>query len=84
MGLRTILLICWLMPLVLLLPILYQEYGPHPPEVVETNTNMRVRMCREHIDAAKVNPEDAGTRTAIDECVTAGYVSKDEVRTTLD
>ena len=84
MGLRTVFFICWLMPLSLLLPILYRELGPQPQPLAETNTAMRIRMCREHIETAKAEPEDHGTRAALDECVTAGYITADEIRTAFD
>ena len=84
MGLRTVIFICWLMPLALLVPILYQEFRPLPQSAAETTTAMRIRTCREHIVAARADPEDHDTRTALDECVTAGYISADDIRSATD
>lgn len=84
MSLRFVLIICWMMPLVVLVPILYEEFRPRSEPVVETNSKMRIRMCREHIDAAKANPDDQDTEDAVAECVTAGYISGSELKTALD
>lgn len=84
MGLRTILIICWMMPLALIVPILYQKHIAPPESVRESNTNMRVRMCREHIQTAKANPGDEVARTAVDECVVAGYITGKEADVVID
>jgi len=52
--------------------------------VAETNSGMRVRMCREHIDTAKAEPNNEAARQAVDDCVMAGYLSRDAVGTSLD
>ena len=84
MSLRFILIICWLMPMTVLVPILYEEFRPRTEPVVETNSKMRIRMCREHIDAARSNPADQDAEDAVAECVTAGYISGEELKTAMD
>lgn len=80
MSLRFVLLISWSFPALLLGWIFYHEYAVAPPPVVETNSQMRTKMCREHIDTAKADPSDTVARQAIDECAAAGYISTREIK----
>jgi hypothetical protein len=84
MSLRFVLIVSWAMPGLLLGWIVYHEYGTQPQPVVETNSNMRVRMCREHMQTAKADPADDVARQAIRECGDAGYLSRQEVELALD
>jgi hypothetical protein len=80
MSLRFVLLISWSLPALLLGWILYHQYGVEAAPVVETNAKMRTKMCREHIDTAKADPNDTVARQALEECVAAGYTSTREIK----
>lgn len=84
MSLRFVLLISWSLPLGLLAAILYHEYATEAAPIVETNSKMRIKMCREHIDSAKQDPADNVARKAIEDCTTAGYLTRKEVELALD
>jgi hypothetical protein len=84
MSLRFVLVVSWSMPALLLAWIFYHEYGTQAQPVVETNSNMRIRMCREHMQTAKADPADDVAREAIKECGNAGYLSPKEVELALD
>jgi hypothetical protein len=84
MSLRFVLLVSWSLPALLLGWIAFHEYATDAQPVVETNSNMRVRMCREHVDTAKANPADDIARQAVKECGDAGYLSRQEVELALD
>lgn len=78
MGLRYILLIVWIMPLAAIAGLLYHDLVVPAPAPQETNRAMRTRMCREHVDLARTEPKNALARTAVDECVAAGYITSAE------
>ncbi len=84
MSLRFILVVSWAFPLMLLGWVVYHEIAAPAQPVDETNAKMRIRMCREHIDTAKSNPDDTAAKTAIEECTAAGYLTKSEVELALD
>ncbi|MDB5525129.1 MAG: hypothetical protein JWM58_2892 [Rhizobium sp.] len=84
MSLRFIFVVSWALPVLMLAWILYHERTTLNQPVIETNSKMRIRMCREHIDTAKADPADTLAKQAVDDCVTAGYISKDEIKTAID
>jgi hypothetical protein len=84
MGLRFILGVSWSLPLALLAWIFIHEYGLPSAPVLETNTRMRVKMCHERVATAKADPNDAAARQAIEDCVMAGYITREDARITLD
>lgn len=84
MSLRFILVVSWAFPLMLLGWVMYSEIAVPTRPLDETNSKMRIRMCREHIDTAKSNPDDKAAKTAIEECTAAGYLTKNEVELALD
>ena len=84
MSLRFIFVVSWAFPLMLLGWVVYHEIASPTPPVDVTNAKMRIRMCREHIDAVKANPHDAAAKNAIVECTAEGYISKSEVELALD
>ena len=84
MGLRVILLTIWLMPLVGVVGLLYYEFMMTATSLPETNRAMRERMCREHVDLARSEPANATAKTAIGECLDAGYLTQAEGITAID
>jgi hypothetical protein len=84
MSLRFVLVVSWAFPGMLLAWVIYNEIATVSAPVVETNARMRTRMCREHVAAAKADPKDAITRQAVDECVLAGYITREDVEIALD
>jgi hypothetical protein len=84
MSLRFVLVVSWSLPALLLGWIAFHEYATPRQPVVETNSKMRVRMCREHMEAARADPADDIARQATRECADAGYLSQQEVELALD
>jgi hypothetical protein len=84
MSVKFILIVSWAMPLMLLGWILYGQFAATIPPADETNAKMRIRMCREHMDEARADPNDTIARQATEECVVAGYIRRHEGRTALD
>ena len=84
MSLRFIFVVSWMFPLLMLGWILYHERSTENQPIVETNSGMRIRMCREHIDTARANPKDSIAKQAVEDCVVAGYLTRKDVETALD
>jgi hypothetical protein len=84
MSLRFVLVVSWSLPALLLAWIFYHEYATQAQPVIETNSNMRIRMCREHIETARADRTDDAARDAVKECGSAGYLSQKEVELALD
>jgi hypothetical protein len=84
MSLRFVLVVSWFLPGLLLGWIAYHEYGAQAERIAETNSKMRIRMCREHMEAARTDPADDIARQAARECADAGYLTRREVEFALD
>lgn len=84
MGLRFILGIIWLLPLVAGGGLLYHEFMMAPASLPETNRAMRMRMCQEHADLARNDPANDAARVAVEECVGSGYLTQAEGLTAID
>jgi hypothetical protein len=78
MGLRFILSVIWLLPLVASAGLLYYEFMVPASALPETNRAMRTRMCLEHADLARSEPANTTARVAVDECVGSGYITEAE------
>lgn len=84
MSLRFVLVVSWACPLLLLAWVVYHEVAAPNQPVIETNSRMRVRMCLEHVDAARANPADDAAKQAVDDCILAGYISNSQAGTAVD
>ena len=84
MSLRFIFVVSWALPVLMLAWIVYHERTTLNQPIMETNSKMRIRMCREHIVTAKADPADDVAKQAVEDCATAGYISKDEIKTAID
>jgi len=84
MGLRLILTLIWLLPLVASAGLLYYEFMVPASSLPETNRAMRTRMCQQHADLARNEPENNTARAAVDECVVSGYITQAEGITAID
>ncbi|MGV3552546.1 hypothetical protein [Rhizobium sp.] len=78
MDLRSILLVAWAIPLGAAGALLYHEYMMPSAAGPETNRAMRTRMCLQHADLARAEPENAIARVAVEECVGSGYITHAE------
>lgn len=84
MGLRLILATIWLLPMAAVVGLLYYEFMMPAASLPETNRAMRARMCREHVDLARIEPANDAARVAVEECVVSGYISKADGITAID
>lgn len=84
MGLRFILTMIWLLPLVASGGLLYYEFMIPATSLPETNRAMRTRMCQEHADLARNEPANSAARVAVEECVGSGYITQVEGLTAID
>lgn len=84
MGLRFILTLIWLLPLIASAGLLYYEFMVPAASLPETNRAMRTRMCQEHADLARIEPGNSRARAAVDECVVSGYITQAEGITAID
>jgi hypothetical protein len=84
MGLRFVLSMIWLLPLVASAGLLYYEFMVSTAALPETNRVMRTRMCLEHADLARTEPANDTARAAVDECVGSGYITHAEGITAID
>ena len=84
MGLRFILAMIWLLPLVASAGLLYYEFMVPAASLPETNRAMRTRMCQQHAELARIEPDNNTARTAVDECVVSGYITQAEGLTAID
>ena len=84
MSLRFIFVVSWTLPVMMLVWIVYHERTTSNQPIIETNSKMRIRMCHEHIDTAKADPADRLAKQAVEDCATAGYISKDQIKTAID
>jgi hypothetical protein len=75
-DIRVIIATAWLLPLAAVGGLLYYDLMMAAVSLPETNRAMRERMCREHVDLARNEPENDVARTAIGECVTGGYLTR--------
>lgn len=78
MGLRFVLSMIWLLPLVASTGLLYYEFMVSTAVLPETNRAMRTRMCLEHADLARNEPANDTARLAVEECVGSGYITQAE------
>jgi hypothetical protein len=79
MSLRFIFAITCLLPIVALGWILFSDFTVVQNAPAQTNAAMRTRMCREHIALARSAPSNAMAKQAVDECVVAGYITRQDV-----
>ena len=84
MSLRFVIAIVWGMPLALIVGLLYHEFMMPSAAPLETNRAMRARMCREHADLARIEPGNDLARTAVGECLAAGYISRTDGNIAID
>jgi hypothetical protein len=84
MGLRLVLAVVWSMPLAIIAGLLYHEFMVPAAAPLETNRAMRERMCREHADLARSEPANTGARSAVLECVDAGYLTRADGISAID
>jgi hypothetical protein len=84
MGLRLILILIWLLPLVASAGLLYYEVMMPATSLPETNRAMRTRMCQEHADLARIDPDNNLARAAVDECLVSGYITQADGLTAID
>ncbi|MBX9455733.1 MAG: hypothetical protein KL863_06710 [Rhizobium sp.] len=84
MGLRHILFMSWLLPLMAIAGLLYNEFAVPAASLPETNRAMRERMCQEHVDLARTEPVNDVARTAVEECLGSGYITHAEGITAID
>lgn len=76
MDVRAIFTISWLIPFAAAAGLLYYDNVVASAPVDETNTAMRERMCREHVDLAQIEPSNSAARSAVGECVDSGYLTQ--------
>lgn len=81
---RFVLFVAWIFPLAAVAGLLYHEFMIPAASLPETNTAMRTRMCREHVDLAKLEPTNDIAHTAVRECLAAGYITQAEGITAID
>jgi hypothetical protein len=81
---RFVLFTAWVVPLAAVAGLLYYEFLIPAAPLPETNTAMRTRMCREHVDLAKSEPANEIARTAVRECLDAGYITQADGITAID
>lgn len=84
MGIRHILLLNWMLPVLAIAALLYNEYAVPASPPPETNRAMRERMCQEHVDLARTDPGDDAVKTAVAECLGSGYITHAEGITAID
>lgn len=84
MGLRLIIATAWALPLMAIVGLLYYDFVGIHRNGPETNRAMRTRMCREHVDLARLEPANDQARVAVEECVGSGYITHAEGITAID